>query len=77
MTTKINQILQDNEINPGNTKFALGYTELYHFAQQVIGESILAALCAPTKNLETTTYDHQLVEATRTKIIDAIRDHFK
>lgn len=73
----IDKILHDNQINPGNTKFVLSYDELHNFAQQVIGEAILATLSAPIKHLQHTTYDQNLVEATQLSIVDAIRNHFK
>ena len=73
----IDTILQDNNINPGNTKFVLSYEQLENFARQVIGEAILATLSAPIKHLQVTTYDSQLVEATQLSIVDAIRNHFK
>ena len=73
----IDTILQDNNINPGNTKFVLSYSELENFAHQVIGEAILATLSAPIKHLQVTTYDSQLVEATQLSIVDAIKNHFK
>lgn len=73
----IDEILHDNNINPGSTKFVLSYGELENFANQVIGEAILATLSAPIKHLQVTTYDQQLVEATMLSIVDAIRNHFK
>lgn len=73
----INKILQDNSINPGNTKFVLSYSELVNLLQQTVGETVLATLAAPTNTLKCTTYDQQLVEATTSLIIDSIRNHFK
>jgi hypothetical protein len=73
----INKILQDNNINPGNTKFVLSYDEITNLMLQTVGETVLAVLAANIKDLQATTYDHQLTEAARTKIVDNIRNHWK
>jgi hypothetical protein len=45
-------------------------------AKQILGESILAILASNTKHLEATTYDYQLVEATKTTIVNELRNHW-
>jgi hypothetical protein len=73
----INKILKDNNINPGLTKFVLCYDQIQDLMQQTVGETVLAVLAANIKDLQATTYDYQQTETARTKIVDAIRNHWK
>ena len=67
----IDNIIQENQ------EFLVNSEIMHNFAHQVIGEAILAVLSAPIKDLQVTTYDQQLVQATQLAIVDAIRNHFK
>lgn len=47
------------------------------FADQIIGETVLAILATDTRDLVYTTFDKDQVDATMSRIIDQVRNHFK
>ena len=47
------------------------------FANQLVGECVLAALATDTRQLVYTTYDRDMVGGIISKVVDSVRDHFK
>lgn len=46
------------------------------FAQQVVGSTILAAMCANLSDIVLTSHDSDIALSTQSKIVDAIREHW-
>jgi hypothetical protein len=77
---RVKQILQDIskeslEYQPEGYKHTryVDYTEL---AQQVVGETITAILCAKFNDIVLTTHDADIAQSTQSCIIDAVRNHW-
>lgn len=47
------------------------------FAQQIVGESIVAALCTDFRDTTYTTYDRDMIASIVAKVIDQIRNHWE
>lgn len=78
--TLVKQILQDigkeqlEYQQPGYKHTRLvNYDE---FAQQVVGSTVLAVIAADLRDITLTSYDSDIVLATQTRIIDAIRNYW-
>jgi len=48
-----------------------------NFANQVIGECVLAVLATDTRSLVYTTYDRDHVAGILSRVVDSVRNHFK
>lgn len=46
------------------------------FAQQVVGETITAIMCAKLQSITLTSYDADIAQATQMEIVNAVRDHW-
>lgn len=47
------------------------------FAQQVVGESIVAALCTDLRDITYTTYDRDMISSIVSRVVDQIRNHWE
>ena len=47
------------------------------FAQQIVGESIVAALCTDLKDITYTTYDRDMISSIVARVVDQIRNHWE
>lgn len=47
------------------------------FADKIIGETITAVLATDTRDIVYTTYDKDQVDATISRVVDQVRNHFK
>jgi hypothetical protein len=79
MNSKIKEIVRDSRLD------VYGLGKDYHkwdetvsdFANQLVGETILAILATDTRSMVYTTYDKSVVDAVIGRVIDSVRDHFK
>lgn len=47
------------------------------FAQQIVGESVVAALCTDLKDITYTTYDRDMIASIVNRVVDQIRNHWR
>ena len=80
MNTRVKQVLEDTskerlEFYPAGYvhKREVNYDE---FAQQIVGETILAVLAADLRDIVVTNYDSDMARAVVNKILDNIRNHW-
>jgi hypothetical protein len=80
MNTLVKQVLEDTS-KERLEFYAAGYVHKREvnydeFAQQIVGETVLAVLAADLRDIVVTTYDVDMANAVVNKILDNIRNHW-
>lgn len=79
MNSKIKEIVRDSGLDVyglGTDRLKWEYA-VQQFANQLIGEAVLAVLATDTRSMTYTTYDKSVVDSVISRAVDSVRDHFK
>jgi len=79
MNNIIKQIAKDSglDVYGLGTDYAKWDYVVQKFANELIGETILAVLATDTRDIVYTTYDRDRVDAVISRVVDSVRNHFK
>ena len=79
MNDMIKQIAKDSGLDVyglGTDRLKWEYA-VQQFANELIGECVLAVLATDTRSLVYTTWDRDQVASVISKVVDSVRNHFK